>query len=95
MEQIKKIGVIIVLSVILLGCVPSGARSIVRDKHAQSYVLDSRIRDNDPSNDPTVQEMKTFITCTAKDWESMDKLINNWKPDQAGVMKPISLEDKK
>lgn len=72
----------VVLLLLLTGCGPSKeARAIIRSKHAESYILARRINDKDPKNDPTPEQLKAFATSTAKDWESMDRLFNNWKPD--------------
>ncbi len=63
-----------------LGCVPRQAKTIIRNKHAISKVIAQRMNDADPGNDLTTKEMKEFIQWTARDWESMDRLINNWRP---------------
>jgi hypothetical protein len=77
---------------LLTSCTPSTAKDIIRKKHAQSYVLSRRINDDNPNNDPTIEQLRSFATSTAKDWESLDRLINNWKP---GVgMKSMDLEGK-
>jgi hypothetical protein len=61
------------------------AKAVVRSKHAESYILARRINDKDPKNDPTPEQLKAFATATAKDWESMDRLLNNWKPSNETI----------
>lgn len=83
---------LILLFLICAGCgAPRQARDIVRNKHAQSYILAQRINDDDPTNDPTLKQLKTFMTSTAKDWESMDRLLNNWKPAE---IKSVDIDGK-
>jgi hypothetical protein len=85
---------ILILSLLFIcaGCgVPRQAKDVVRNKHAQAYILANRINDDDPSNDPTYEQLKTMATSTAKDWESMDRLLNNWKPEE---IKSVDIDGK-
>lgn len=79
----------IVISVLLLiplcGCTPREAKDIVRNKHAVTYVLSRKLHDDDKTNDPTYEQLKGFVKTTSKDWESMDRLLNNWKPKNEGI----------
>ena len=77
----------------ICGCVPKEARDAIRSKHASTHVLRARLVDDDPKNDPTPKQMKSFMISTAKDWESMDRVINNWRPKE-GSMKSTDLEGK-
>lgn len=91
--MIKKLLVVLCLfpaPVLLTSCTPSAAKDIIRSKHAESHILARRLNDNNPNNDPSVEQLKSFVTSTAKDWESMDRLFNNWKPKSG--MKSIDLE---
>lgn len=76
----------------LAGCTPREARDAIRSKHAESAVIEQRLTDNDPANDPTHQQLKDYAVSTAKDWESMDRIFNNWKPKESGGIKAIDLE---
>jgi PBP1b-binding outer membrane lipoprotein LpoB len=76
----KKIGAILLL-VFVAGCGTSKAvRVSVKDKHAQLYSYVKRMDDADPSNDPTPEQNKSMIRACALDFESLDKILNNWKP---------------
>lgn len=78
----------------LVGCVSREARDQVRNKHAEYFVISQRLTDNDPANDPTPEELKELTKSAAKDWESMDRIINNWKPKDSGGIKTIDLDAK-
>ena len=86
--------VLIVLTIIALtGCRASReARDLVRQKHAETYVLAKRLNDPDPKNQPTNDQKDVILKITAKDWESMDRILNNWKPSNG--MKSIDDEGK-
>lgn len=87
----KKVLLVLLLLSPLMGCVSREVRDVIRSKHATSHVLRGRLVDDDPTNDPTKEQLKSFMISTAKDWESMDRAINNWKPKQ-GSMKSVNLE---
>ena len=72
--------IIILALLCMTGCVSRETKDLIRSKHAESYVLSGRINDTDPKNDPTPEQLKQFTTATTKDWESLDRIINNWKP---------------
>ena len=80
----------LVILFLLPSCISRQAKDIVREKHATSYILRQRLIDNDPNNDPTMDQLKRFMISTSKDWESMDMMLNNWKPNDS--MKKIDLE---
>lgn len=82
----------LILLLLLSGCANQAAKDIVRNKHAQSYVIAKRLNDEDPNNDPTHEQLKQFTKSTAKDWESMDRILNDWKP--SGGMQSVDLEGK-
>lgn len=76
----------VVLAVFLVfglgGCdAPPAAKELVQAKHVELYIFVQRINDPDPTKRPTPDQMKDVITAMAKDMESMDSLLNNWKPD--------------
>jgi len=80
----------LILPLLLTSCVTRQAKDIIRDKHVTSHILRKRLLDDDPKNDPTQDQLKRFMISTAKDWESMDIMINNWKSSKN--MKKIDLE---
>lgn len=90
----KLLGLKVLLGLIILfilpSCVSRQAKGIVREKHATSYILRQRLIDDDPNNDPTADQLKRFMISTSKDWESMDMMLNNWKPNEN--VKKIDLE---
>jgi hypothetical protein len=76
----KKIGAILLL-VFVAGCgAPKAVRDSIKDKHAQLYSYVKRIDDTEPKNDPTPEQNKEMIRACALDYESLDKILNNWKP---------------
>lgn len=79
-ESLCIIGVL-VFPFILVGCDKKEVKDLIRNKHAESYIFVQRVNNPDPSKRPSPQEMTAFINAAAKDYESMDIYINNWKPD--------------
>ncbi len=78
----KRFLMVVVLLVCIPGCkMPEEAKDLVKDKHAQLYVLSQRIDSTD--NKPTREQLEATVKALAKDMESLDKLINNWKPSTA------------
>ncbi len=75
--MIKKITISLML-IVLTGCMPSEGKKLVRDQHAVSKVMSDRV--NNPNRQPSVEEMKEVINSEAKAWESMDRMVNHWKP---------------
>jgi hypothetical protein len=79
----RKILIAVFLVCGLCSCdAPRAAKDLVRNKHAQTYVLSKRLQDEDKSNDPSEEQLKDFVINTAKDWESLDKLLNDWKKEE-------------
>lgn len=76
----RRMIVILTMMFCMMGCTSRETKDLIRSKHAQSYVLNRRINDTNPKNDPTLEQLKEFTTATSKDWESLDRIINNWKP---------------
>lgn len=74
---------LVVLVIFAAGCVPSEAKRNVRNKHAELYVYVKRLDDPDPTKRPTKEENETMIRSIAKDYESFDMMMNNWKPNPA------------
>lgn len=81
--------------VFLVGCARSvspGTADGIRNKHAESYVFAQRLNDADPQKRPTEAQKDMFIKSAAKDYESFDREVNNWKPTSG--MKSLDLNGK-
>lgn len=74
----------------ICGCVPDSAKRLVQDKHAQLYVYTRRIDNIDPTKHPTPSQNEEMIKALSKDMESLDKILNNWKPNS--TMKEADLD---
>ncbi len=72
---------------ILSGCVSSDGKAQIRSMHAKAYVLNKRNHGHQPL---TNAEKDAFIDATAKDWESIDKMINGWKPTESIQSIPLN-----
>jgi len=80
--------ILLVCLLLLTGCgAPPAAKSLVRDKHAQLAVLVKRL--NNPEKKPTYDQVSIILKSTLKDYESLDKLLNGWKPTH--VMPEVNL----
>ena len=77
----------------LSGCVPAEAKAKVRNKHAELFSYVKRIDDPDPAKKPTQEQNEIIIRSIAKDFESFDRMFNNWKP--SSIMGESSLEPAK
>jgi hypothetical protein len=64
-------------------CATREIRDQVRDKHAILYVYVQRMSDPDIAKRPTPGQNEQMIKLTLKDFESLDKVLNNWKPNSA------------
>ena len=82
-----------IIILVIAGCVPAEAKSKVREKHAELYVYVKRINDPDESKRPTKEQNEILIRSIAKDFESFDRMFNNWKP--SSVMDESSIEPTK
>jgi hypothetical protein len=88
----KKILAILLL-ISVAGCgAPKVVRESIKDKHAQLYSYVKRMDDVDTKNDPTPEQNKEMVRACALDYESLDKILNNWKPSTN--MGETSLEKK-
>jgi hypothetical protein len=75
------------------GCdAPEAAKELIQAKHVELYVFLQRMNNPDPAQRPTQQQMADVITAFAKDTESLDILVNNWKPDSG--MSQVDLNGK-
>lgn len=72
---------------------PQQAKDIVRDKHAQFYVWMERVNNPDATKRPTQDQNEQMLRAVLKDYESLDKLLNNWKENTA--MKEVQLQELK
>ncbi len=71
---------ILIVVLLVSGCdAPPEAKSLVHDKHAQLYVWVQRIDSPNPAMRPTNEQNAEMIKAILKDFESLDKVINNWK----------------
>lgn len=86
----RKLSVYIVLILSLSGCVSRPAKVLVRDKHAQLHVWVQRINDPDPLKRPTPEQNEEMLRAVLKDMESLDRILNNWKP--SSVMEEANLD---
>ena len=64
----------------------------IRNKHAESYVFAQRLNDTDPQKRPNDAQKDMFIKAAAKDYESLDREVNNWQPSSG--MKTLDLNGK-
>lgn len=64
---------------ILTGCVPSQGKDIVRSQHALNKVMVQRINNPDPNKRPSQQQLEEVVKASASSWESMDRMVNNWR----------------
>jgi len=86
----KKV-LLIFLLLAISGCVSREVKNRVRDKHAVLYVYVGRMNSPDKNRRPMPQENEEMVKASLKDMESLDKVINNWKPSP--VMKEVDLEE--
>lgn len=75
----KKLVAVFML-ICLSGCVSRSVKDNIRDKHAVLYVYTKRINNPDQNRRPTQQENEAVIKAMLKDIESLDRVLNNWKP---------------
>lgn len=74
----------VALVVLFAGCdTPPEAKQQIMSKHAEFYVFTQRMHDPDPANRPTPAQMQMMIETATKDVESLDRIVNGWKPDDA------------
>lgn len=72
---------LMVLSLSFTGCRANReVKEEVRNKHAELYSYIKRIDDKDKSNDPTPEQNTQMLRSCLVDFESVDKVLNNWKP---------------
>lgn len=77
----RKFAFVAFVFILCSGCiqrVPADAKVEIRDNHAISKVLAKRV--DDPKRKPTQEELEEYMKSSAKAWESMDRMINKWKP---------------
>jgi hypothetical protein len=91
----RKILIPILFIFILTGCNKEEVKTLIRTKHAQAYVFIERLNNPDVTKRPTDAEKDEFIKACAKDYESLDRVINNWKSTGGSAMKPVDVDGNK
>lgn len=77
----KKI-ILLCLCLLVCGCskIPRRTNDEIRRKHVVLKVLVDRISNQDNTRKPTKEELEDTVKLCLKDYESLDRLLNNWKP---------------
>lgn len=71
---------IFLILIMCSGCITHDGKNAIRSEHAMSKVLVDKINDPDPSKHPSPAQLEQAFKASASTWESMDIMINNWKP---------------
>ncbi len=74
----------------LVGCARSERGRLITEKHAENAAMADRVQDADPAKRPSAAQMQAWILLNAKDWESLDRLENHWKPNQRFIVVPVN-----
>lgn len=88
----KKFAAVALVLLLVTGCTPRSGKDQVRNKHAQLYVWVQRINDPDEKKHPTPAQNEDMLRSCLKDFESLDRMMNNWKP--ASEMPAVDLNGK-
>ncbi len=77
------------LAALLAGCAKSPKNRLITEKHAENAAMADRVQDSDPAKRPSAAQMQAWLLLNAKDWESLDRYENHWKPNQRFIMVPV------
>lgn len=81
-----RLSLLVLMALLLTSCARGPKGRLVQEKHAENEALAERVNDPDPTKRPTLQQMQVWAIMNSKDWESLDRLENHWKPNQRFIV---------